>query len=85
MIWLDKTEADLEPATLRPDLNVKALFLATGNMLKDTDAERLMETLLKVEAEAVVDALADTLLVVVLETLTKDWQREGRATSRCSG
>lgn len=51
-------QADLEPATLMAFGNAKALFNALGNMLKEMDAKRLIETLVKVEAEAVVDVLA---------------------------
>lgn len=38
--------------------NAKALLNALGNMLKEMDAKRLIETLVKVETEAVVDVLA---------------------------
>ena len=67
-------EADLEPATLMALANAKALFNALGNMLKEMDAKMLIATLAKVQAEAVVDVLADTLIVVVPKTLTKDWR-----------
>ena len=65
--------ADLEPAALMALGNAKALFNALANMLKEIDAKRLIETLVKVEAQAEVDVLADTLVVVVPKTLTKDW------------
>lgn len=53
--------------------NAKAFFNTLGNMLKEMDAKRLIETIVKVETEAGVDVLADTLVVVVPKTLTKDW------------
>lgn len=52
--------------------NAKALVNALGNMLTEMDAERLIETFVKVKAEAVVDVFADRLVVVVPRTLTKD-------------
>lgn len=42
-------------------------------MLTEMDAERLIETFVKVKAEVVVDVFADRLVVVVPRTLTKDW------------
>lgn len=53
--------------------NAKALVNALGNMLTEMDAERLIETFVKVKAEAVVGVFADRLVVVVPRTLTKDW------------
>lgn len=53
--------------------NAKALVNALGNMLTEMYAERLIETFVKVKAEAVVDVFADRLVVVVHRTLTKDW------------
>lgn len=53
--------------------NAKALVNALGNMLTEMYAERLIETFVKVKAEAVVDVFPDRLVVVVPRTLTKDW------------
>ena len=53
--------------------NAKAFFNTLGNILKEMDAKRLIEKIVKVETEAGVDVLADTLVVVVPKPLTKDW------------
>ena len=42
-----------------------------GATLKEMEVKRIIETLLKVKVEAVVDTVADTLVVVVHQTLTK--------------
>ena len=42
-----------------------------GATLKEMEVNRIIETLLKVKVEAVVDTVADTLVVVVHQTLTK--------------
>ena len=39
--------------------------------LKEMEVKRIIETHLKVKVEAVVDTVADTLVVVVHQTLTK--------------
>ena len=42
-----------------------------GTKLKEIELKRIMETLFKVKVEAVVNTLADTLVVVVHQTVTK--------------
>ena len=42
-----------------------------GTTLKETKVKGIIDTLFKVNVEAVVDTLADTLIVVVHQTVTK--------------
>ena len=42
-----------------------------GSTLKEMKVKRIIDTLFKVKVEAVVDTLADTLIVVVHQTVTK--------------
>ena len=69
---LADTLADLETATLMADAKAKASSRRSGYHAKEMDTERPMETFVNLEAEAVVNALADTQVVVVPERLTKD-------------
>lgn len=69
---LADTLADLETATLMADAKAKASSRCSGYHAKEMDTERPMETFVNLEAEAVVNALADTQVVVVPERLTKD-------------
>ena len=55
------------------NVNAQALFDAQCYTLAEVEAETLIEKLAKVKAEPVVDAMADTLVVVVPETQTEHW------------
>ena len=46
-----------------------------GTKLKEMELKRIMETLFKVKVEAVGNTLADTLVVVVHQTVTKHWPK----------
>lgn len=66
----------MEVETLSSTLaKVKTKALFDEDTLGKEEAETLMEKLVEVKAEAVDNALADTLLVALPETLTKYWPK----------
>ena len=71
---LRKTQLDLNAAPLF-DTNtlaeMEALAEAMGTTLKDMEIKRLIGTLFKVKIEEVAYTMADTLVLVVPQTLTK--------------